>query len=337
MPTLLQDKVFVFAGRPKPSDSELEILQLIADQENLGPILAAETIKNGENYDSYKLTIGTQNFLAKLSLDEKNNFGQESLILDKLSHLAPKKVCRGTLDFGDSIYYLITEWLDAQSLQEAGRSLIFESQDALLVSLAEVHKIDYPFTTFQEFLENLFKQTSFENQEQFELLVKTNSPNYLLLKEELLSAKEEIQKNFKEIYAAKTLIHGNLSENTILAGREGFKFINWENSFCAHPLFELAAAEMNFNLGSQLEFSLVQKMGESWELYLQIRDFWARVSLLKNVFGFIKEVYLYEGRRQKELLELVEKFYQNTKHYEKIEIFKKNREEILALFNQVAF
>lgn len=337
MPTLLQDKVFVFAGRPKPSDSELEILQLIADQENLGPILAAETIKNGENYDSYKLTIGTQNFLAKLSLDEKNNFGQESLILDKLTHLTPQKIARGALDFGDSIYYLITEWLDAQSIQEAGRSLIFESQDALLSSLAEIHKIDHPLTTFQEFLENLFKETSFENQEQFELLVKTNSPNYLLLKEELLVAKEEIQKNFKEIYAAKTLIHGNLSENTILAGREGFKFINWENSFCAHPLFELAAAEMNFNLGPQLEFSLVQKMGESWELYLQIRDFWARVSLLKNVFGFIKEVYLYEGRRQKELLELVEKFYQNTKHYEKIEIFKKNREEILALFNQVAF
>ncbi len=337
MPTLLQDKVFVFAGRPKPSDSELEILQLIADQENLGPISLAETIKNGENYDSYKLTIGGQNFLAKLSLDEKNDFSQESLILDKLPHLTPQKTARGALDFGDSIYYLITEWLDTRSLQEAGRSLIFESQDALLSSLAEVHKINLPLTTFQEYLENLFKQTSFENQEQFELLVKTNSPNYLLLKEELLSAKEEIQRNFKEIYAAKTLIHGNLSENTILVGREGFKFINWENSFCAHPLFELAAAEMNLNLGPHLEYSLVQKMGESWEFYLQIRDFWASVSLLKNVFGFIKEVYLYEGRRQKELLELVEKFYQNTKHYEKIEVFKRNREQILALFNQVAF
>ncbi len=337
MPTLLQDKVFVFAGRPKPSDSEFEILQLIADQENLGQISAAETIKNGENYDSYKLTINSQNYLAKLSLDEKNDFSQESLILDKLPHLAPRKTARGALDFGDSIYYLITEWVDAQSLQETGRSLVFESQDALLASLAEVHKIDYPFATFQEYLENLFKETSFENQEQFELLVKTNSPNYLLLKEELLAAKTEIQQNFKEIYAAKTLIHGNLSENSILVGREGFKFINWENSFCAHPLFELAAAEMNLNLGPHLEYSLVQKMGESWELYLQIRDFWASVSLLKNVFSFIKEVYLYEGRRQKELLELVERFYQNVKHYEKIETFKRNREEILVLFNQVAF
>ena len=337
MPTLLQDKVFVFAGRPKPSDSELEILQLIAEGENLGQISSAETIKNGENYDSYKLTISGQIFLTKLSLDEKNDFGQESLILKEIPELSPKVISRGALDFGDSIYYLTTEWLDAQSIQETGRSVLFESQDAFFASLAEIHKTNQPFTTFQEYLEKLFKETSFENQERFELLVKTNSPNYLLLKEELLAAKKEIQQNFKQIYASKTLIHGNLSENSILVGREGFKFINWENSFCAHPLFELAAAEMNLNLGPHLEYSLVQKMGESWEFYLQVRDFWASVSLLKNVFGFIKEVYLYEGRRQKELLELVEKFYQNTKHYEKIETFKRNREEILSLFNRVAF
>ena len=152
MPTLLQDKVFVFAGQSKPSDSELEILQLIADQENLGPILTAETIKNGENYDSYKLTINGQNYLTKLSLDEKNSFGYESLILDNLSHLAPKKVCCGALDFGDSIYYLITEWENAQSIQELGHSVIISEKEKLLKTLEQIHNIELPIKSFQEYL-----------------------------------------------------------------------------------------------------------------------------------------------------------------------------------------
>lgn len=335
--TLLQDKVFVFAGRPKPSDSELEILGLISDQENLGQISFAETVKNGENYDSYKITANGQNFLIKLSLDDKNRFGTERLILQSVSKFAPQVIAQNGLDFGNTIHYLITSWEDATPIQEIGRNFLIEKQKILLDSLAEIHATNIPVTTFQEYLADLFQQTSFENQEEFRTLVEKNSPNYQLLVEELNAAKEEIRQNFKEFYAAKTLIHGNLSETSILVGREGFKFINWENSFCAHPLFELAAAEMNLALGADTEFAIVQQMGESWDKYLQIRDFWASVSLLKGVFQFIKEIYLYEGKRYHPMLELVEKFNQNAKHYEKIPAFKRNREEILALFNQVTF
>lgn len=336
MPTLLQDKVFVFAGRPKPSDSELEILQLIAEGENLGQISAAETIKNGENYDSYKLTIDGQNFLTKLSLDEKNKFGTERLILNQIPNLSPKVIAHGGLDFGATVHYLITTWEDAQSIQELGRGLILENQEAFFSHVNRVHEINQPFETLQEKLSELFQQTSFENQEEFRALVEKNSENYQLLLEELEAAKTEIRKNFKDYYASNSLIHGNLSENTILVGREGFKFINWENSFCAHPLFELAILEENFGFGADFEFAVVQKAGYSWEQYSEIKSFWASVSLLKNVFSFIKEIYLYNSQRHSKILSLVEKFYRNVKNYEKIPTFKKNREEILKLFNQIA-
>jgi len=337
MPTLLQDKVFVFAGRPKPSDSELEILQLIADQENLGPISLAEAIKNGENYDSYKLTIGTQNFLAKLSLDEKNDFGQESLILDMFPHLAPRKTARGAIDFGDSIFYLITEWLDAQSIQELGLSFITNKKESLLECLKKVHEVEAPIKTFQEYLSELFEKTSFEKHEHFAELVEQNTENYKLLLQELESAKNNIQKNFKESYAPKTIIHGNLSENTILVGSEGFKIINWENSFCAHPLFELAIAEANFEFGESFIYSAIKDSNYSWLEFLEIRGFWADICLLKTVFSFIKETYLYEGKRHKEMLELSEFFYRNSHRFEKNEVFVRNKNEILKLFNQVAF
>lgn len=337
MSTLLQDKVFVFAGRSKPSDSELEILQLIADQENLGPISSVETIKNGENYDSYKLTINGQGFLTKLSLDEKNSFGYESLILDSLSHLAPKKVCYGALDFGDSIYYLITEWENAQSIQELGHSVIISEKEKLLKTLEEIHNIELPIKSFQEYLSELFDQTSFEKHSNFAELVEQNTENYQLLLQELESAKKNIQQNFKDYYASKTIIHGNLSENTILVGGEGFKIINWENSFCAHPLFELAIAETNFDFGESFSFSLLKDSQYSWPQYLEIKAFWTDVFLLKVVFSFIKEIYLYGGKRHKEMLELSESFYRNSKKFEKNETFKKNKSELLKLFNQVAF
>lgn len=337
MPTLLQDKVFVFAGRTKPSDSELEILNLIFEAENLGQILAAETVKNGENYDSYKITANGQTFLIKTSLDEKNKFGTEKLILDEIPRFAPRVIAHGGLDFGATIYYLITTWENAQPIQELGQSLILENQESFFSYVKEIHKETRPFRTFQEYLAELFEQTSFKDQEEFRALVEKNSENYQLLWEELEAAKQEIRQNFKTYYASDSLIHGNLSENTILVGREGFKFINWESSFCAHPLFELAILEENFGFGANFEFSVVQKSGYSWAEYSEIKNFWANVSLLRGVFSFIKEIYLYNGRRHSEILSLVEKFYRNVKNYEKIPIFKKNREEILGLFNQVAF
>ncbi len=97
---ILNDKLFVFSGSSKTTDTENEILSLIAEKENLGEISRASLIDNGEDYDSYKLITPEGAFLAKVSLDpDIKSFEKEYQILQTVKPLkiAPSPIATNLL------------------------------------------------------------------------------------------------------------------------------------------------------------------------------------------------------------------------------------------------
>jgi hypothetical protein len=336
--TLLKDKVFVFAERPVPNDSELEVLNLIFEAENLGPVFSAKIIKTGEYYDSYEVVSGGGTFCVKLSLDENNPLEREKNVLEELDGLgvSPKILSQGELDFGQTIYYSVTSWLEGKSLEEIGMSGL-NYQEPFLSSLKSIHTASCN-RSFQEYISQLFNETSLTKHPEFDELVKKNSKNYQLLTEELESAKNDIRSDYKLYLESDKMVHGNISDKSSIINGGNFSFINWEHVFNANPLVDIATAKLNIGFGEDLEYSLVQNYQQGkWEEYLSCRDFCAKLELLKNVFSFIKEIYLYEGKRSLPILNLVEKFYRNAGLFEKNPSFKRNKNEILELFNQATF
>lgn len=335
---ILRDKLFVFSGSTQTTDAEHEILTLIAAKENLGEVLRTRLIDNEENYDSYKLETLEGSFLVKLTFDDSyDGLDHEFQILKQIQELniSPKPISRDKLSYGEKVLYLITSFEDGQSTEELGKSILFANYEECLKKIKLIHQQKSPGPSLQEKLQKIFAATNFENQREFAELIKADSENYQLLKDEIFNLKEYIQQSYQESFSGDSLCHGNISSSNIILGARKISLINWQDSFSANPLIDLANIRMEFDFGEDFEFKIYNYYngGGSWDEYLSIRNFWASVKLLEYVFSYIKEIYLFRSLRQDKILKGFSSFCRNIKFFNHIPAFSKNREALLNLFS----
>ena len=333
MPDLLQNKVFVFANNPKPSESEIYFLDMISHGANLGKISNHEVLSYNENYDVYKVTTPTGPRVIKLSLDPKFNFKNDAEPLH-----GPKTISIINIDIGVPVIAKIEEFISAPTLAELGESSINFAWPTVVKAIIENSKEKHP-TSFKTYLKLLFKKTSLESNENLDVLVKTNSTNYQLIKSGAEELKKEVEQLYKPWYSANTLIHGNISSDNLFLDGEKAYISSWGNAYSAHVFLELASFNMNVNLSQSVEYNMFKSLKElsgtenSWEDYIQCKTFVASFKFLECVFSFIKETFLFEGKRRDELLKLSSYFCGNLGIFEKLSGFRKNQEELLRLFS----
>lgn len=339
---ILRDKLFVFSGTNKTTETENEILSLVAAKENLGDIKTNSLIDNGENFDSYKVITSSGDYLVKLSLDESyaDSFGKEAEILDALSdiHLAPEKKALGAIEYGSKIVYLITSFEECYSANELGRSILFSNYEECAKLIHLFHQKEIEMTKLKDRIQEIFAATNFETQLEFAELVKAETPNYNLLRDEIAGLKQYIQDTYKDNFDGRALCHGNLTPSTVLFGANKIRFINWQNAFTANPLIDLSNLRMEFDFGEDFEFQMLKyysSLGKnySWDEYLEARRFWAAVKLLEYVFSYIKEIFLFRSMRQDKILKIFSSFCRNIKFFEHIPAFQKNKDALLNLFS----
>lgn len=336
---ILKDKLFVFSGPSKPSLAENEILELVCLQENLGKIQKSLTIGNGEDYDSYKVETPDGNFLIKISLDGERILKKESDVLKSLekTKLAPKPISCGKISYGDSLDFSVSSFEPLESCENLGKSIILFNGEALVSKLREVHKLPIVADSLEETIRQKFEKTAFDGEE-YSKLLKTNSPNFQLLNEELSLAKKQIQDSFRPEFDGNSLCHGFLKPTNVLLGARDLKVINWQHSFIANPMIELADLRMAFDFDDSFEYKMFCAYNESdkysWEEYLQARNFWASIKLVDYIFSYVREVYLFQSLRQDKMLEIFSSFCRNFRFFDHIPAFKKHKEEIVGLFSQ---
>lgn len=338
---ILRDKLFVFSGSSKTTETETDILCLIAEKESLGEVLRTSLIDNEENYDSYKLKTSVGEYLVKLSLDQSyEGFKKELDVLTLISYLeiSPRPVSIGELMYGDKITYLITSFEEVQSANELGKSIIFANHEECAKLIHSFHFERYNSQSLRERIEQIFAATDLEKQPEFAALIKEASPNYSLLVSEIIGLKQYIQDSYKDQFGGETLCHGNLNPSTILFGSRKICFINWQNCFAASPLIDLSNLRMEFDFGEDFEYKLFQyhcSLGKiySWDEYLAARNFWAAIKLLEYVFSYIKEIFLFRSMRQDKILKTFSSFCRNIKFFEHIPTFRENKQELLNLFS----
>lgn len=339
---ILRDKLFVFSGTNKTTETENEILSLVAAKENLGDIKKNSLIDNGENFDSYKLETSNGEYLVKLSLDESyaDAFEKEVQILGGLSDIevAPEEKGFGVIEYGSKILYLITSFEEAHSANELGRSILFSNHEECLKLIHLFHQKKIKTIGLKDRIQEIFAATNFETQPEFAELVKAATPNYNLLLDEITGLKQYIQDTFKDNFNGKSFCHGNLTPSTVLLGAKKIRFINWQNAFLASPLIDLSNLRMEFDFGEDFEFKMFKyyaSLGSdySWDEYLEARRFWAAIKLLEYVFSYIKEIFLFRSMRQDKILKIFSSFCRNIKFFEHIPTFQKNKEALLNLFS----
>ena len=336
---ILKDKLFVFSGPSQTSLAEKEILELISLQENLGKIQKSQTISNGEDYDSYQISTPEGQFLVKVSLDGKRILEKENSVLRGLQSLkiAPTPISCGQISYGDKLDFSVTSFEPLESCESFGKSIFLFNGESIARKLREVHNSELSAESLEESIRLKFEKTSFEGEEYASLLEK-NSPNFQLLNEELSLSKAEIQNSFKEQFGGSSLCHGFLKPTNILLGARSLKIINWQNSFLANPLIELADLRMAFDVEDSFEYKVFNAYNSenkySWDEYLQARNFWASLKLVEYVFSYIREIYLFESLRQDKILEIFSSFCRNFKFFEHVSAFKKHKDEIVGLFSQ---
>lgn len=333
MSNLLQDKVFVFAQNPNPSESEIYFLDLVANAVNLGPINDSEIVSYGDNYDVYKTNTNLGQKLIKLSLDPKFDFTK-----DPEPPNGPKTFSIVNLDVGILVVAKIEDFIEGANLHELGESMVLSVWPKIAESI--VQNSQTPANkTLNQHLKELFKKTSIDDDENLETLVKTNSSNYQLIKSGILELKQEVQTLYKPWYSADSLIHGNLSADNLFISNERVVFSSWGSSYSANVLLELAAFKMNVDFTQEVEYNMFlalkeqASLSQTWEDYIQCKTFVASYKFLECVHSFIKETFLFEGKRRGELLKLSSFFCRNLGLFNKLTGFKKHQEELLKLFS----
>lgn len=332
MSNLLQDKVFVFAQPSLPQDSEKEIICQIFEENNLDYPLRISVINNSENYDSYKVDTGKQAFFVRLSLDQTNPFStwEERLF-------SPKIFKKGWVSFGQDIFFVIEEFCNEYPVSEIGESILSQNIDQFTSQLKKIHNSKKSECNLRSFIKNKFQKTSLDKNKEYEELIEKNSSNFSLLKEEMEDAKSQITKQYCQLFDGQSLVHGGISPSNLLLGERGFVFTSWENSTFCNPLFDIAEIEFNFQISKNTEYALFEKLNTdnlSWENYFSIKNYWAYVKLIDLTHSYIKEVFLYDSKRHNEILKIIKLFYKNIQKFEKLDSFKKNREELLNFFGQ---
>lgn len=337
---VLKDKLFVFSGSSKTTDAEKEILSLICEKENLGRILNSSVVDNEETHDSYKLLTSNGSFLIKASLDQSSkNFQKEFATLKKIEqlNLAPKAISIGEIRLGANIEYLITSFYEGlRSTEDYGKSILYNNYKEILKKIFTLGSVQSDFS-FRDKISEIFAATNFSAQKEFQELLEKDSDNFKVLNEEILSLKEWTQNNYSESFDNGGLIHFNVNPSTVLLSRNDIKLINFEQNCNADPLIELASLRFSFDYSQDFEFEVFNSFNEgknySWEEYLLTRRFYAGIHLLKTVFQYIKEIYLFKGLRQDKILKTFHNFCRNTSLYEHLPAFQKNKEKLAELFS----
>lgn len=337
---VLKDKLFVFSGSSKTTDAEKEILELVAEKENLGRIISSSVIDNDETHDSYKVIANGESLLVKLSLDpEYKGFQKEFSALKKVEplNLSPKAKSTGKIKFGENIHYLVTSFEEElQSTEDYGRSIIYSNYKPVLKRILSLGEFQSEIS-FRDKISEIFTQTDLSSQKEFADLLDTNSDNFKILNDEILGLKEWIQNNYLDSFEDGGMVHFNLTPSTILLSSRQIKLINFQESCNANPLIELAALRFSFDYSQDFEFEVFNSFNEgksySWEEYLLTRKFYAGIHLLKTVFQYIKEIYLFKGLRQDKILKTFHNFCRNTSLYEHLPAFQKNKEKLAELFS----
>lgn len=337
---ILKDKLFVFSGSSQPTDTEKEILELIAESENLGSVKKISLVSNGEDYDSYKLETQEKNFLIKVSLDKKlKTFQKEAQTLKLLSpeKLAPQFISQGEVKFGDKILYLVSSFENLQPASEFGVSVLLFNYEAILKRILSSQKYKSE-TSLKEKLADLFERTTFGNYPEFADLISGDSDNYKLLSDEIAGLKSWIQDNYTDSFEGKGLIHTGISPSNLLLGARDMKIINWQDSCSGHSFIELSNLRMTFDYSQDFEYKVFEShknitSAGTWDEYLQVRNFWAGVSLLDVVFSYVKEIYLYRSLRSDKILKTFHSFCRNMPLFEHIPAFQKNKEKLTELFS----
>lgn len=329
---LLQDKVFTFAQNSAAQESEKEIILQIFEENSCKIPNKISVIKNAENYDSYRADCGQESFFVRLSLDSSNTFSDWGDFL-----FSPKVIFKGSTSFGQEVFYVVEEFCDEIAVADIGESILARNLPKFIDQLKKIHASNKPSPNLQSFIKTRFQNSSIDKNPEYEELIKANSSNFQLLKEELDDAKRQVSQQYKSIFDGQALIHGGISPTNILLGKRGFIFTSWENSTKANPLFDVAEIDFNFQLPQETEFLLFEELKPtnfSWSDYFVLKSYWSNIRLIDLTSSYIKEVFLYDSRRQDEILKIIKLFYQNIQKFENLESFKKNRSRLLEFFGQ---
>lgn len=333
MADLLQDKVFIFAQNPIPSESEIYFLEMAANEANLGPIKDSEIVSYGDNYDTYKTTTKFGAKVIKLSLDPTSDFSEPE------PPNGPKTFAIVNSEIGGTpIVAKIEDYIGGANLSEIGESAIFTIWPKVVESIVQ-NSQTAANKTLNQHLKELFKKTSIDDDENLDTLVKTNSSNYQLVKSGIAELKQEVQTLCKDWYSSDTLIHGNISLDNLFVSKDKVIFSSWGNSYSANLLLELAALKMNIDFPQEIEYEIFSQLKKqaslihSWEEYIQCKTFVASYKFLECVYLFIKETFLFEGKRQGEILKLSAFFCRNLGQFNKLAGFRKHQDELLKLFS----
>lgn len=338
---LFKDKAFIFNAN-EGSSNDFEIVYEIIKFCNLGEVSHVKFIDANINYDCYKVKVNDKFYFIKYSLDSSyKGFQNEYLILNTNEFAwQPKIIANGLLKFGDEIVYSITSFEHAETINETGRSVIFEFLPNFIQNYFSLQNKNLSQYNFNFFLSRVFSECSTSNLPDEVAQVFKDKNEIEIIEKIIFEIKNDINNFYNpSILDKKELCHGNLNLENILFRNDNFKFVNFTKCFTSNLYFDVASIVINFNLDSEMEKLIVKSFSdhqdqslyqEKLKEYNCCYEIMIRVKALESLFNLIQESYSLESERPSKIMRIISSFSFNSSRFMKIPTFKKHYEFIYS-------
>lgn len=338
---LLKNKTFVF-NSDEGSSTDFEVVYEIIKFCKLGEISSVEFVTANVNYDCYKVTIDDKSYFVKYSLDSSYKGFQNEYSILNTNEFAwqPTIIACGTLKFGDEIAYSVTSFEYAETINEAGRSIIIEYLPEFIENYFSLQDKNLSRENINSFLSRVLSECSVANLPD-EVAEVFKTKNQI---ETINKITEEIKNDINNFYNPsildkKDLCHGNLNLENILFRDGNFKFVNFTKSFTSNLYLDVASIVINFNLDHEVEKLIVKSFSdhqdstlyqEKLKEYNCCYEIMIRVKALESLFDLIQESYSLESERPSKIMKIISSFSINSSRFIKIPTFKKHYEFIYS-------
>jgi len=305
-------------------DEELEdLVKLMLEKVCDAQVEKVELLSVGSTFDTFKVASNRGNLCFKYSLDTSSPFfSREAEALKQLYPFCPKVERYGNLNFGEKMQYILTSFEDAETMADFGVGSFFEFNDSFFYSFNQLEKVKTS-RPFSQYFSSFFEKRSLEFlQDQVAPLVEDHT-----IFERFVGVLNILKNEIERFYnrgqissSSEIFCHGNLKPSNILVRGGLFKFIDLQECFLGSRFFDLIYffTYLGLNLDQQKSFvekyhSLKQQDFNNNDAleYNDTYNLCLRLCIYQEVFNHLIEVYIYEGKRQKKLLDNVNFFLRN--------------------------
>lgn len=344
----LRNKAF-FSEFEKPITEEghvyYKISSRIFKKNNLSnEIVSVEPLGGSGNYDTFKITGKSNDFILKISLDD-----QDPLLLNECLFYKNNKddtlcslIDSGVIKVGDNVMFLLLEDNLGYNLHETGKNFIIDNVENLSHNMLNQCKF-IATNTFCDYIESIKDLNSLDNLgEQTILSIKNyqDVENLDLMIKEVNDILDSCK--LKESSYCFDFCHGNLNAENLTSLNGLYKFCDFDHCFYGNQFIDIGI--LCFNLGyKEVDFNHIVRShckasGFDYELKKEeARDcldsaFYIFFSRL--IFEFIIEQCIYRNAREENIISLTQRFDESLWFFEKSKFSQGFKNTLKSIFDE---